>query len=80
MCIIGMFMISRFVIQLLVYKKNSSTTSFFTRVLAGLRYLSYHGFRIEKLGWNSAPIGVLLLGAAGTVYFFCKLHGIWLEV
>ena len=22
--------------------------------------------------WNSAPVGVLMLGAVGAIYFFCK--------
>ena len=39
--------------------------------LAGLnRYLSYKAFRIPVLNWNSAPLGVLILGGIGAIYFF----------
>ena len=46
------------------------------RRLTGLiRYLSYRAFRIPKLNWNSAPAGVLMLGAVGAIYFFCMTLG-----
>ncbi|KXS99408.1 hypothetical protein AC578_8131 [Pseudocercospora eumusae] len=35
------------------------------------RFLSYKTFRISSLNWNSAPIGILSLGAIGAIYFFC---------
>jgi len=41
-------------------------------VLAGLRYLAYRGFHVRGLKWNSAPVGVLVLGVAGVLFFFCK--------
>ncbi|KAK5110267.1 hypothetical protein LTR62_006120 [Meristemomyces frigidus] len=41
------------------------------RLAATTRYLSYRTFRLEALNWNSAPLGVLLLGLAGTLYFMC---------
>ncbi|EMC95526.1 hypothetical protein BAUCODRAFT_156963 [Baudoinia panamericana UAMH 10762] len=41
------------------------------RFLALCRYASYRRFRIERLNWNSASVGVLFLGAVGTLYFFC---------
>ncbi|KAF2866942.1 ferric reductase like transmembrane component-domain-containing protein [Massariosphaeria phaeospora] len=41
------------------------------RLIAMVRYLSYRGFHVKALRWNSAPVGVLLLGLAGTVFFFC---------
>lgn len=53
-------------------RASSRKPSIWAKVLAGLRYLSYRGFRVGKLGWNTAPIGVLLLGAVGTIYFFCE--------
>ncbi|KXT17614.1 hypothetical protein AC579_10141 [Pseudocercospora musae] len=40
------------------------------KILALHRYLSYRAYRIPLLNWNSAPIGVLLLGAIGTIFFF----------
>ncbi|KAK5169355.1 uncharacterized protein LTR77_005330 [Saxophila tyrrhenica] len=41
------------------------------RKTALYRYLSYRSFRIPALNWNSAPLGVLALGAIGTIYFMC---------
>ncbi|KAF5627808.1 ferric cupric reductase transmembrane component 7 [Fusarium tjaetaba] len=40
-------------------------------LIATIRYLSYRGFHVASLGFNSASVGVLLLGLAGTVFFFC---------
>ncbi|KXT03720.1 hypothetical protein AC578_5141 [Pseudocercospora eumusae] len=45
------------------------------RILALNRYLSYRAYRIPLLNWNSAPIGVLLLGAVGTIFFFSMTLG-----
>lgn len=33
------------------------------------RYLSYRTFRLRFLNWNSAPLGVLILGVIGALYF-----------
>lgn len=41
------------------------------RSTAVFRFISYRTFRISFLNWNSAPLGVLVLGAIGTIYFFC---------
>ena len=27
---------------------------------------------VESMGWNTAPLGLLLLAAVGTIYFFCE--------
>ncbi|QPC59755.1 hypothetical protein HYE67_001986 [Fusarium culmorum] len=40
-------------------------------LIAMIRYLSYRGFHVASLGFNSAPVGVLLLGLVGTIFFFC---------
>lgn len=40
-------------------------------LVASIRYLSYRGFHVASLGFNSAPIGVLVLGLIGAVFFFC---------
>ncbi|XEV02638.1 hypothetical protein FSHL1_007925 [Fusarium sambucinum] len=40
-------------------------------LIATIRYFSYRGFHVTSLGFNSAPVGVLLLGLAGTIFFFC---------
>ena len=45
------------------------------KLLALNRYASYKSFRIGKLNWNSAPLGVLLLGAVGTIFFFAMTLG-----
>ncbi|KAL5118441.1 hypothetical protein ACEQ8H_003617 [Pleosporales sp. CAS-2024a] len=41
------------------------------KAIAAARYLSYRGFHIKALRWNSASVGVLLLGLVGTIFFFC---------
>lgn len=41
------------------------------RVSALNRYLSYRTFRVRRLDWNSAPLGLLLLAAAGVIFFCC---------
>ncbi|RGP74520.1 hypothetical protein FSPOR_1097 [Fusarium sporotrichioides] len=40
-------------------------------LIAIIRYLSYRGFHVTSLGFSSAPVGVLLLGLVGAVFFFC---------
>ena len=42
------------------------------RLVAVIRYLSYRGFRVNRLRWNTAPVGLLLLAFVGTVFLFCK--------
>ena len=39
--------------------------------LAMNRFLSYRSYRIPFLNWNSAPLGILILGLIGTLYFLC---------
>ncbi|KAJ5701255.1 hypothetical protein N7488_008803 [Penicillium malachiteum] len=70
MCSLGIFIIGHMASQLLGYR-NSRDTGAWQRLIAIIRYLSYRGFHIPSLGWNSAPVGLLLLAAAGTIYFFC---------
>lgn len=80
MCTIGIFIIGYAlsnVLLLLGINKNSST-GMFSRLVAGTRYLTYRGFRIEALGWNSAPVGALLLALVGTIYFFCESYSLFL--
>ncbi|KIW18595.1 hypothetical protein PV08_02884 [Exophiala spinifera] len=45
------------------------------RITASIRFLSYRGYRLGILGWNSPPLGLLLLGATGVVFFFCMTLG-----
>lgn len=74
MTALGIFIIGHFISsQVLGYRKFRGPP-IWQKVIAAVRYLSYRGFYIKALRWNSAPIGLLLLGAVGAVYFFCKLH------
>lgn len=69
---IGIFIIGRFITsQVLGYRRFRGPQTW-QKLIALVRYLSYRGFHVKSLRWNSAPIGVLLLGAAGTIYFFCE--------
>ncbi|KAF7959075.1 hypothetical protein EAE96_002592 [Botrytis aclada] len=70
MCIIGIFIVGYVLTQVLALSHRPESL-IWRRGVALIRYLSYRGFRIEALRWNSAPVGVLLLGAIGTIYFFC---------
>ncbi|TGO33291.1 hypothetical protein BHYA_0254g00060 [Botrytis hyacinthi] len=68
MCIIGIFIVGYVLTQVLALSHRPEPL-IWRRGVAFIRYLSYRGFRIEALRWNSAPVGVLLLGATGTIYF-----------
>lgn len=41
------------------------------KVAALNRWLSYKSYRVNALDWNSAPFGLLVLGAIGFIYFVC---------
>lgn len=71
MCGIGIFIIGHFVSSLAMGHGKVRGPALWQKLIAGIRYLTYRGFHVRTLGWNSAPVGVLLLGAAGTVFFFC---------
>ncbi|KAJ5698008.1 hypothetical protein N7462_000013 [Penicillium macrosclerotiorum] len=71
MSTLGIFIIGHFISsQVLGYRKFRGPR-LWRRLIAMVRYLSYRGFYVKALQWNSAPLGLLLLGAAGAVYFFC---------
>ncbi|KAF1940217.1 hypothetical protein EJ02DRAFT_435809 [Clathrospora elynae] len=70
MCTIGVFIIGH-VLSLLLGYRRSRGTPIWRKITAVVRYLSYRGFHIKALRWNSAPVGILLLGLVGTVFFFC---------
>ncbi|KPA35363.1 ferric cupric reductase transmembrane component 7, partial [Fusarium langsethiae] len=40
-------------------------------LIAIIRYMSYRGFHVTSLGFSLAPVGVLLLGLVGAIFFFC---------
>ncbi|KAH7419673.1 ferric reductase like transmembrane component-domain-containing protein [Cadophora sp. MPI-SDFR-AT-0126] len=71
MCGIGVFIISYFFTSLFLDRSTRRGPRAWRKLIAGTRYLSYRGFHVESLKWNSAPVGVLMLGAIGTIYFFC---------
>ena len=74
MCGIGIFIIGHLISsQLLGYRKFRGPP-IWRKLIAAIRWLSYRGFHVKALRWNSAPVGILLLGLVGAVYFFCKLH------
>jgi hypothetical protein len=50
-------------------------SSLYRRTQAGLRYLSYKSWKIDFLRWFSPSLGVLLLGAAGVVFFLAMTLG-----
>jgi hypothetical protein len=69
---LGMFIIGHLISsQMLGYRKFRGPLVW-QKSIAFIRYLSYRGFHIKTLRWNSAPVGVLLLGAVGAVYFCCE--------
>lgn len=44
-------------------------TPLFTKIRSTIRYLSYRQYRLNTLNWNSAPLGILLLGFLGATFF-----------
>jgi hypothetical protein len=71
MCTIGIFIIGHAVSLAFGYRRSKEPI-LWQKIVALVRYLAYRGFHIRALAWNSAPVGVLLLGLLGTVFFFCK--------
>ncbi|RDW59949.1 hypothetical protein BP6252_13036 [Coleophoma cylindrospora] len=70
MCVIGTFIIGNVVSQVLGYRSFRGPP-LWQKLVAILRYLSYRAFHVRALRWNSAPVGILLLGLVGTIFFFC---------
>jgi hypothetical protein len=70
---IGVFILGYAASQALSLRDTRSRSKWpiWQRVVAILRYLSYRGFHVKQLSWNSAPLGVLMLGGIGAIYFFC---------
>lgn len=77
MCGIGVFaighLVSYYIIGLVFPKFREPKP--WRMLIAIIRYLSYRGFHVASLGFNSAPVGVLVLGLIGAIFFFCK----WME-
>ncbi|KAL6702816.1 hypothetical protein ACN47E_000902 [Coniothyrium glycines] len=70
MCTIGVFIVGHAGSTLLLRRRNAHRSKTISKPLAMIRYLSYRGFHVPRLQWNSAPVGVLLLGAVGIIFFF----------
>lgn len=71
MSTIGIFIIGYVLTQILSLS-GSRGPPLWQRSVAAVRYLSYRGFHVKALGWNSAPIGLLLLAVVGMTFFFCQ--------
>lgn len=72
MCTIGVFILSHLLLSHVLGYRRFRGPPIWRKLMAVMRYLSYRGFRVESLSWSSAPIGVLLLGLVGAVFFFCE--------
>ncbi|KAE9364460.1 putative ferric-chelate reductase [Stipitochalara longipes BDJ] len=71
MCVIGIFIIGNFISSQVFGYRKFQGPPIWQKIIAIIRYLSYRGFHVRLLRWNSASVGVLLLGFWGTVFFFC---------
>lgn len=70
MCSIGIFIIGHVVSRVLGTHVDRGPW-LLRRATAVIRYLSYRGFHVASLRWNSAPVGLLLLALVGVIFFFC---------
>lgn len=71
MCAIGIFIIGHLISGIFGYRRSRGPL-LWQKLVAVVRYLSYRGFHVKSLKWNSAPVGILLLGLVGAIFFFCK--------
>jgi hypothetical protein len=71
MTAIGIFILGHVLSSYILGYRRFRGPSIWRKCIAVTRYLSYRGFHIRALRWNSAPVGVLLLGLAGTLFFIC---------
>ncbi|KAH7070692.1 putative ferric-chelate reductase [Paraphoma chrysanthemicola] len=69
--VLGIFIIGHLVSSQILDYRRFKGSQIWQRCIAVVRYLSYRGFHVKALRWNSAPVGLLLSAAAGTVFFFC---------
>ncbi|PSN59918.1 hypothetical protein BS50DRAFT_656565 [Corynespora cassiicola Philippines] len=72
-CTIGVFIIGHCISTILLHNCRLKNSKALSKPIALVRYLSYRGFHFQMLGWNCAPVGILLLGAIGTIFFFCMV-------
>ncbi|KAF1949762.1 hypothetical protein CC80DRAFT_483814 [Byssothecium circinans] len=71
MSAIGIFILGHVLSSHILGYRRFRGPPIWQKTIAGVRYLAYRGFHVRVLGWSSAPVGVLLLGLAGAVFFFC---------
>jgi ferric-chelate reductase len=50
------------------------------RVLAGWGYLSYRAYHVSAFDWYSPPLGVMVVGVIGVVFFMGEKNTCWLMV
>lgn len=73
--LVGIILFSMIYVLSMIYSRKSVWSAKSARVVAVNRYLGNRSFRIHALNWNSAPLGVLILGAIGAVFFFAMTLG-----
>jgi hypothetical protein len=71
MTAIGIFILGHFLSSFVLGYRRFRGPPIWRKSIAAVRYLSYRGFHIRALRWNSASVGVLLLGLVGTLFFVC---------
>ncbi|KAF1922874.1 putative ferric-chelate reductase [Didymella exigua CBS 183.55] len=71
MSTIGVFVIGHIISSQVLGYCATRGPRVWLQLIAVIRYLSYRGFHVKPLKWNTAPVGLLILGAIGAVYFFC---------
>ncbi|KAF2677998.1 hypothetical protein K458DRAFT_423414 [Lentithecium fluviatile CBS 122367] len=69
MCAIGIFILGHILSSYILGYRRFRGPPIWQKCIAVVRYLSYRGFHIRALKWNSASVGVLLLGLAGMLFF-----------
>lgn len=72
MTAIGIFALGHLLTSHVLGYRSFRGPPIWQKLLASVRYLAYRDFYVKSLRWSSAPLGVLLLGLAGTSFFFGK--------
>jgi hypothetical protein len=72
MCaVIGVYALAHWV-SIFAHRWNVYRSRVWLRIVAPIRYLSSKLFYIKPLDWCSPSLGVMILGAVGLIFFFCK--------
>jgi hypothetical protein len=72
MSAIGIFIIGHVFSTYIIGHRHVQGPIFWRKLIALIRYSSYRRGHVSVLQWNTAPVGVLMLGLAGAVFFFCQ--------